>query len=91
MYLTSLTDRNPRKSHNRGRESDRPLPVSRTARERRLGPNRYFVRRDGIHREILQKHICNFLGPETYFNPSIYKVAVPLPTCWGGKLISQAR
>ena len=36
--------------------------------------NDYFIKGDGIHREILQREICKYLGPQAYSRPHVYNV-----------------
>ena len=38
------------------------------------GLNSYFIKGEGIHREVLQKEICRFLGPEATSKPDEYNV-----------------
>lgn len=38
--------------------------------------NKFFIEGEGIHREILQCQICEFLGPEAHSRPSIHNVVV---------------
>ena len=36
--------------------------------------NQFFIDGKGIHREVLQKELCRFLGPEATSKPDTYKV-----------------
>ena len=36
--------------------------------------NEFFVSGDGIHREVLQREICKYLGPEAFSRPSSHNV-----------------
>ena len=40
------------------------------------GLNKYFINGKGIHREVLQREICRFLGPEATSKPDMFKVCV---------------
>ncbi len=51
-----------------GREPSGPFKQSRP----RL--NEFFVDGAGIHREVMQREICKFLGPEAYSKPHSYNV-----------------
>jgi len=61
-------DRQPRRSD---KEPGRGDPSTR-----RGGPklNEFFVDGQGINREVLQREICRFLGPEAHSRPSTYNV-----------------
>ena len=61
-------DRDSRRDPGREREPPRP---SRGGGD---GLNEYFIDGDGIHREVLQREICKYLGPEAYSRPSTYNV-----------------
>ena len=66
------------------RRTNRKEPERRTVREEppreskkvkaTSGLNPYFIKGEGIHREVLQKEICRFLGPEATSNPQEYNV-----------------
>lgn len=53
-----------------GRGGD-PPGASRPSRAKL---NEFFVSGEGIHREVLQREICKYLGPEAYSRPSSYNV-----------------
>jgi hypothetical protein len=36
--------------------------------------NKFFINGKGINREVLQKELCRFLGPEATSKPDMYKV-----------------
>ena len=62
-----------------GRDSDRRRPVRDdlpTSSRGGRGPelNEFFVDGKGIHREVLQREICKYLGPEAFSRPSTYNV-----------------
>ena len=79
----SRRDRDPRDDRDR-RRGDRvgreePAPDSQRERPRATKPrqdalNEFFVNGEGIHREVLQREICKYLGPEAYSRPSTYNV-----------------
>lgn len=48
------------------------LPTS--SRGGRPELNEFFVDGKGIHREVLQREICKYLGPEAFSRPSTYNV-----------------
>ncbi len=51
---------------------DDPPAPSRGGRGETL--NEFFVDGKGIHREVLQREICKYLGPEAYSRPYNYNV-----------------
>ena len=68
-------DRDRRRGDRGGREE--PVPASQRERPRpskQSALNEFFVAGDGIHREVLQREICKYLGPEAYSRPSTYNV-----------------
>lgn len=67
-------DREPR-DPNRDRERDR-AERDRGERDRDVprGLNEYFVEGEGIHREVMQREICKYLGPEALSRPHVYNV-----------------
>ena len=69
--MSSRRDREPRDDR-RGRDTrGEPSGASRPARPRL---NEFFVDGAGIHREVMQREICKFLGPEAYSKPHSYNV-----------------
>lgn len=62
----------------RGHRGERPRPGrdDPPSSSRRGGEtlNEFFVDGKGIHREVLQREICKYLGPEAYSRPSKYNV-----------------
>lgn len=50
------------------RERDLPAPSSRAAL------NEFFVDGEGIHREVMQRELCKFLGPDALSRPGNYNV-----------------
>lgn len=52
--------------------SEREPP--RSARGGGDGLNEFFIDGDGIHREVMQREICKYLGPEAYSRPGAYNV-----------------
>ena len=51
---------------------DRELPEA--SRHPRPRLNEFFVDGTGLHREVMQREICNFLGPRAYCKPHSYDV-----------------
>lgn len=56
---------------------DRDRPPREPVRDR--GPrdsalNEFFVDGEGIHRDVMQREICKYLGPEAYSRPGVYNV-----------------
>lgn len=49
-------------------------PAGREPKKARAELNEYFIKGTGIQREVLQKEICRFLGPEATSRPGKYKV-----------------
>ena len=47
---------------------------ARTARGGGDGLNEFFIDGEGIHREVMQREICKYLGPEAYSRPGAYNV-----------------
>lgn len=63
--------REPNRDRERGdreRERDRDRDAARG------GLNDFFVDGEGIHREVMQREICKYLGPEAYSRPGVYNV-----------------
>ena len=76
-YHDDQDDRRPRKERvptrtARGSDSREETRGSKKARGDDL--NEYFCDGEGINREVLQKEICKYLGPEAYSMPGEYKV-----------------
>ena len=46
----------------------------RETKKPRTGLNEFFISNEGIHREVLQKEICRFLGPEAFSAPKKFNV-----------------
>ena len=44
------------------------------AKKSRSTLHEYFISKEGIHREVLQRKICRFLGPEATSRPAKYNV-----------------
>lgn len=71
-----------RGERDQGRDWERERP--RGDRERRdqirdrgtreAGLNEFFVDGEGIHRDVMQREICKYLGPEAYSRPGVYNV-----------------
>lgn len=40
--------------------------------------NEYFLDHSEIHRDVLQRKICHYLGPEAYSRPATYNVLTAL-------------
>lgn len=59
-------ERDPRREPIREREPARP---SRGGGE---GLNEFFIDGEGIHREVMQREICKYLGPEAFSRPGAY-------------------
>ena len=64
--------RDPR--DDRGSRRDAGREPSGTARQPRPRLNEFFVDGARIHREVMQREICKFLGPEAYSKPHSYNV-----------------
>ena len=69
--MSSRRDRETRDDRNRRDPVREPSGASRSARPRL---NEFFVDGAGIHREVMQREICKFLGPEAYSKPHSYNV-----------------
>lgn len=70
-------DRDRRRADRGGREEPVPAPQRerpRPSKPRQDALNEFFVSGEGIHREVLQREICKYLGPEAYSRPSTYNV-----------------
>lgn len=50
------------------RERENPASTSRASL------NEFFVDGDGIHREVMQRELCKFLGPDALSRPGTYNV-----------------
>ena len=64
----------------RRRGHEESLKNTRTARKTssRYDLNEFWIPGDGIHREVLQKNICPFLGPEAISIPYMFEVITTL-------------
>lgn len=71
---TSRDDRDRRRPVRDDRPSirDDPPAPSRGGRGETL--NDFFMDGKGIHREVLQREICKYLGPEAFSRPYNYNV-----------------
>lgn len=69
-------DRGDRRREPRERDSGRePMREREPARPGRGNDlNEFFVDGTGIHREVMQREICKYLGPEAYSRPGAYNV-----------------
>ena len=75
-------DRDRDRDQVRDRERDRPGRADRDRREasgrdrapRDQALNEFFVDGEGIHRDVMQREICKYLGPEAYSRPGVYNV-----------------
>ena len=65
--------RGDRRDRDREREPERRRDTGREPK-RRPELNDYFIDGQGIHREVLQRNICKYLGPEASSRPSEYNV-----------------
>lgn len=73
--------REPGRDLGRDRERDRVVRDRDTRREPlrdrprvEAGLNEFFVPGEGIHRDVMQREICKYLGPEAYSRPGNYNV-----------------
>lgn len=73
--------REPGQDLGRDRERDRVVRERDTRREPvrdrtrgETGLNEFFVSGEGIHRDVMQREICKYLGPEAYSRPATYNV-----------------
>ena len=55
------------------RRADRDPPAPKPA-PRGSNLNEFFVDGEGIHREVMQREICKYLGPDAYSRPGAYNV-----------------
>lgn len=84
MTSRGHSTRDDRDRGDRDRDRRRPVRDDRgTIRDDQPAPprggrgdplNEFFVDGKGIHREVLQREICKYLGPEAYSRPSTYNV-----------------
>ena len=65
--------REPGRDLGRDRERDRREPIRDRPRGE-AGLNEFFVSGEGIHRDVMQREICKYLGPEAYSRPGTYNV-----------------
>lgn len=56
------------------RDQREPRDSGRDGREPPRGLNEFFVDGEGIHREVMQREICKYLGPEAFCRPGTYNV-----------------
>ena len=54
------------------RRPDREAPAPKPPRRAEL--NEFFVDGEGIHREVMQREICKYLGPDALSRPGQYNV-----------------
>lgn len=64
--------RRPARGDERASIRDDPPAPSRSGRGEAL--NDFFMDGKGIHREVLQREICKYLGPEAFSRPYNYNV-----------------
>lgn len=62
---------NPRDDRARREPGREPTGTNRQPRQKL---NEFFVDGARIHREVMQREICKFLGPEAYSKPHSYNV-----------------
>ncbi len=62
-----------RREHDRDTRRD-PIREREPPRAGRGDLNEFFVDGTGIHREVMQREICKYLGPEAYSKPGAYNV-----------------
>lgn len=55
-------------------ERERRDPVRDRGTREPAGLNEFFVDGEGIHRDVMQREICKYLGPEAYSRPGVYNV-----------------
>lgn len=75
-------ERERERDQGRDRERDRPARGDRDRRDppvrdrapRESALNEFFVDGEGIHRDVMQREICKYLGPEAYSRPGVYNV-----------------
>lgn len=66
-------EREPREP-NRDRDRERDYDRNDRDTPRGGGLNEFFVDGEGIHREVMQREICKWLGAEAYSRPGTYNV-----------------
>jgi hypothetical protein len=82
-------DRDPVRDRDRERdrarrERDMRDPVRDRPERETARLNEYFVSGEGIHREVMQREICKYLGPEAYSRPGNHNVGLSaVRTCNG--------
>ena len=66
------------RDRDRDRERDRPRPTrdEPASSSSRAPLNEFFLNGEGIHREVLQREICKYLGPEAFSKPSNYNARI---------------
>lgn len=72
-------DRERRRADDRDPRREPARPEREPARTARAGGggdglNEFFIDGEGIHREVMQREICKYLGPEAYSRPGAYNV-----------------
>ncbi len=71
-------DRDRDQVRDRDRDRDRPRrerdPVRDRPERESARLNEFFVNGEGIHREVMQREICKYLGPEAYSRPGTHNV-----------------
>ena len=94
MAHRSERDLNSARDRDRDRERDRDRDRARRDRdardptrdrpERDSRLNEFFVNGEGIHREVMQREICKYLGPEAYSRPGSHNVGLSSlrPSMW---------
>ena len=66
-------DRRRERDRDSGRDSIRERDPPRSSRG---DLNEFFVDGAGIHREVMQREICKYLGPEAYSRPGTFNVGL---------------
>lgn len=81
--MAHRSDRDRDSVRDRERDRDRPRrdrdmrdPVRDRPERESARLNEFFVNGDGIHREVMQREICKYLGPEAYSRPGSHNVGL---------------
>ena len=83
MALRGDRDRDDRRDRDRRRADDRDVrreparndrEPPRANRSNGDGLNEFFIEGEGINREVMQREICKYLGPEAHSRPGAYNV-----------------
>lgn len=81
--MANRSDRDRDQVRDRERERDRarrerdPRDPIRDRPEREPARlNEFWVNGEGIHREVMQREICKYLGPEAYSRPGVHNVGL---------------